>query len=244
MASKRWDALRGSIGFYATMAFCLLAIAVSGYFLLSDREPRPPQEFYEDVPQTETTMPEVSPTGAVDIPPVVEEPPAAELLPEPEPIPESKPVSAPTPIPDTTPVEAEPPRLVVSPLKGEVLAAFSVDDLIYSETMEDWRTHDGVDIAAAIGTTVMAASAGTVAAVFNDSMMGTTVVLEHSGGYQTTYANLQPVPTVKAGDSVSAGQIIGAVGTTAPAEHAQQPHLHFAVTKDGAVVNPDEFLKN
>ncbi|MBE6996086.1 MAG: M23 family metallopeptidase, partial [Ruminococcaceae bacterium] len=181
MANKRWDAVRGSIGFYATMTFCLLAIAVSGYFLLSDREPSPPQDFYEDVPGTEIVMPEVSPTGTTEVPPVEVDLPTAELLPEPEPIPEPKPVSAPTSIPDTAPVVAEPPRLVVSPLKGEVLAAFSVDDLIYSETMEDWRTHDGVDIAAAIGTTVMAASAGTVAAVFNDSMMGTTVVLEHSG---------------------------------------------------------------
>ncbi len=77
--------------------------------------------------------------------------------------------------------------------------------------------------------------------VTDDPLMGTTVVLEHDNGYQTTYANLQAKPNVEAGDPVSAGQIIGAVGTTAAAESGQ-PHLHFAVTKDGKAVDPNEYL--
>ena len=75
----------------------------------------------------------------------------------------------------------------------------------------------------------------------DDPLMGTTVVLEHDNGYQTTYANLQTKPNVEVGDPVSAGQIIGAVGTTAAAESGQ-PHLHFAVTKDGKAVDPNEYL--
>ena len=251
MANKRWDAFRGSIGFYTTMAVCLVAIGVSGYFLLTDRqEDAPPQE-QEDIPHTEVLMPEIPDLDLTEEIPVAgtlpPDPVKVELLPDPAPVPEpeaepepkDKPVNI---VVDDVPVVAEAPRLIVSPLKGEVLAVFSVDELIYNETLADWRTHDGVDIAAAVGTTVMAACAGTVAAVFSDSMMGTTVVLDHAGGYQTTYANLQPRPTVEVGDTVSAGQIIGAVGTTAPAESAQAPHLHFAVTKHGDVVDPDEFL--
>ena len=84
-------------------------------------------------------------------------------------------------------------------------------------------------------------SAGAVLSVTDDPLMGTTVVLEHDNGYQTTYANLQAKPNVEAGDPVSAGQIIGAVGTTAAAESGQ-PHLHFAVTKDGKAVDPNEYL--
>ena len=75
-------------------------------------------------------------------------------------------------------------------------------------------------------------------------MMGTTVVIDHDGGYQTTYANLQATPTVQEGDTVSAGEIIGAVGTTAAAETAQGPHLHFGVTLDGEAVDPQEFLNS
>ncbi len=81
-----------------------------------------------------------------------------------------------------------------------------------------------------------------LSAVTDDPMMGTTVVIEHDGGYQTTYANLQDTPTVVSGDEVSAGQIIGAVGTTASAESAQSPHLHFSVSKNGTLMDPDEFL--
>ena len=71
---------------------------------------------------------------------------------------------------------------------------------------------------------------------------GTTVTLRHSGGYQTTYACLQATPAVEQGDTVTAGQVIGAVGTTAAAESAQGPHLHFSVTKDGDAVDTDEYL--
>ena len=122
-------------------------------------------------------------------------------------------------------------------------AAFSVDTLVFSPTLEDWRTHDGIDIAGALGESVLAACSGTVRSVTEDPLMGTQVVIDHEGGYQTTYANLQSEAPVTAGDAVSAGQIIGAVGDTAAAEAAQAPHLHFSVTRDGEAVDPEEFLK-
>ena len=81
-----------------------------------------------------------------------------------------------------------------------------------------------------------------MASVSDDPLMGTTVVLRHSDGYETTYANLQAEPAVETGDTVTAGQAIGAVGTTAVAESARGAHLHFSVTKDGETVDPDTFL--
>jgi len=144
---------------------------------------------------------------------------------------------------DAAPVAAEAPNLVVSPLQGKVVSAFSEDRLSYDETLNDWRTHDGMDISAAAGTTVLAACAGTVLSVEDDALMGTTVTLSHSGGYRTTYANLQAKPTVKKGDQVSAGQILGAVGSTSIAEAAEGPHLHFSVTKNGSPMDPEDFLK-
>ena len=174
-----------------------------------------------------------APAGDIRLPPPLPEEPEEET--EPVVMPE---VTIPV---DDTPVVAEEPHVVVLPIQGEVLTAFSVDQLLYNETLDDWRTHDGVDIAAAEGDAVLAACAGTVSSITDDPLMGTTVVLEHDNGYQTTYANLQAKPNVEAGDPVSAGQIIGAVGTTAAAESGQ-PHLHFAVTKDGKAVDPNEYL--
>lgn len=71
---------------------------------------------------------------------------------------EETPEAEPAPVLDDTPVVAAIPQVVVAPLEGEVVAAFSVDQLAYNETLGDWRTHDGVDIAAAEGTSVLAAS--------------------------------------------------------------------------------------
>jgi murein DD-endopeptidase MepM/ murein hydrolase activator NlpD len=233
--SSQWETFRGSAGFYVTMAVCLLVVGVGGYYLLFDDKNADTVAVAEE-PVLETVA--AAPTPEAEEQPTETEPTVVETI-----APEvTQTVSMPEIEVDDTPVAAEAPRLIVSPLNGSVLAAFSVDQLAYDPTMEDWRIHDGVDIAAKPGTTVLAASSGTVLAVEDDALMGTTVVISHDGGYQTTYANLQAQPTVQAGDSVSAGQIIGAVGTTAAAESAQSPHLHFAVSKDGDVVDPEEFL--
>lgn len=58
-------------------------------------------------------------------------------------------------------------------VKGEILSGFSLEVLAYDETMGDWRTHSGVDIAASVGTNVLAISAGTVQGVYDDDLMGT-----------------------------------------------------------------------
>ena len=235
MEHKLKSILSGA-GFYILLALCLAVAGVCGYFLLFSGDEAPAEE--------------APPPAAVSAPV------GDVYVPEPEPDEEEPPVEASAPAPveveivptmpevevDSTPVAVEAPQLVVSPLKGEVLMAFSVDQLVYSPTLADWRTHDGVDISATPGTTVLAASAGTVASVENDPLMGTTVVIDHPGGCTTTYSNLQDTPTVLPGDLVTAGQIIGAVGVTAAAEAAQSPHLHFSVSQDGEPVNPDEFL--
>lgn len=137
---------------------------------------------------------------------------------------------------------AEKPLKAASPLEGETAAAFAMDALAYNPTTRDWRTHDGVDIAAEAGTEVKAAAAGTVYSVYTDDQMGTTVVIRHTGGYSTTYASLAEDPAVAAGDEVELGQTIGAVGQSALLESAIGDHLHFAVSKDGENVDPMEFL--
>ena len=227
----------GGAGFYIVLLLCLAIVGASGYAILfhgngAKPDPgvtAPDADLFDDL----------DPNG-----------PSLEILePETLKIPEEDvPVQAPVEMPsvevDDTPVTPTAPSLIVWPLRGAVVTAFSVDELCYNETMGDWRTHAGMDLAAEVGTPVMAACAGKVRSVEDDPLMGTTVVIEHDGGYVTTYANLQSIPAVKAGDAVSAGQILGAVGATAIAEAALPPHLHFAVEKDGDAVNPQAFLKD
>ena len=227
-------------GAYIALFLVVTALAVAGYWTLIPHSTT-------DEPVVETTP---VPTPSVVTPiaaPEPEEPPEAvptmpELEPE-ETVPVQSAVTLTIPREEAVDLTPVAPALVVNPLVGETVAAFSMDALQYSEIMGDWRTHDGVDLAADAGTPVCAASSGTVLDVRDDDLMGTTVVISHDGGYDTIYANLQATPTVEVGDYVTAGQVIGSVGHTALSEAAEPTHLHFGVTKDGEYVDPAEFLQ-
>lgn len=130
----------------------------------------------------------------------------------------------------------------VRPLSGETVTGFSMDKLLYNETMRDWRTHDGIDIAADAGEAVAAAKAGTVESVTADPIMGTTVVIRHADKWETVYSSLTDMPEVEAGDEVAAGQVIGYAGDTAASESALGTHLHFTVLNDGTPVDPETFF--
>ena len=224
-------------GAYIALFLVVTALAVAGYWTLIPHS-------VVDEPVVEETTPVPAPIAPISVMP---EPVAkTPTIPEPEPEP-AAPVQSAVEVEVLDDIYVDvaptPPVLIVDPLVGETVAAFSMDALQYSPTMGDWRTHDGVDIAADPGTQVCAASSGTVLDVRDDEWMGTTVVISHDGGYDTVYANLQSTPTVEVGDYVTAGQVIGSVGKTALGESAEPPHLHFAVTKDGEYVDPSEFLK-
>ena len=130
-----------------------------------------------------------------------------------------------------------------APVEGEVLSPYAMEVLSYNQTTRDWRIHNGVDLAAAAGTPVMAAADGQVYTVYEDDQLGMTVVIRHEGGYTTRYSSLGADVTVSAGQQVSMGQPIGTVGTSALMENALGAHVHFAVTKDDEPVDPMDFLE-
>ena len=151
--------------------------------------------------------------------------------------------TAPTGSQPTTPTTPVPqPLQTMKPVEGTVVVQYAMDCLCYNPTTRDWRTHDGVDYAAEVGTQVHAAAAGTVYTVYDDDTMGYTVVITHDDGYVTTYSSLDANVLVKAGDTVSMGQIIGTVGNSAVLENAIGEHLHFCVTCDGASIDPEAFF--
>ncbi len=129
-----------------------------------------------------------------------------------------------------------------APVAGQTVAEYAMDCLSYNQTTRDWRTHNGIDIAAEAGTFVTAAADGTVYTVYEDDMMGTTVVISHAEGYTTKYASLSEDVLVQPGDTVTVGQQIGTVGQTALLESAIGDHLHFSVTRNDTPVDPADFL--
>lgn len=205
----------GGRGFYIALVLCLAAIGVAGYFVLVQQA---------KVAEEGKDKPVVRQEEVEDV--------QRAQMPE----------ADPEPVQETLEPEELLPQ-VCSPLDGTTVTVFSMTELMYDETMADWRTHDGVDIRAEEGDAVKTAAAGTVKEVRYDDLMGVTVAISHADGYETQYSSLQQEPPVEQGKTVEAGDIIGLVGSTAAAEGDVGPHLHFSVSKDGRVVDPQEYVK-
>ncbi|MGN1480756.1 peptidoglycan DD-metalloendopeptidase family protein [Porcipelethomonas sp.] len=129
-------------------------------------------------------------------------------------------------------------RKLIMPLEGEILNEFSNGELVKSNTTGAWQTHNGIDIEAALGDVVVASDSGTVSAVDEDPLWGITVTIDHGNGIITKYCNLNSGVTVQAGQQVSSGEEIGAVGETADIETSEKSHLHFEVYKNGSFTDP------
>ncbi len=205
-------------GYYIALLLCTVVVGVTGYYLLTDKETG--------------TLPLSEPTGtaqASPTDPAKQDPdkPAANLEDDKEPLTEP---TAPTPF-----------RLK-KPVSGEVLSQVAIDHLAYNETTRDWRTHEGMDLAADLGAEVYAAADGTVYTIYEDEHLGMTVVLHHKDGYSTHYSNLSQEIPVSVGDTICTGDLIGTVGQSACTENGAEPHVHFALYQNNDPLDPTDYL--
>ena len=129
------------------------------------------------------------------------------------------------------------------PVEGEVIKEFAKDNLIYSNTLQEWVTHLGIDIKADKTTVVKSAADGTIKSIKNDPRYGLTIVIDHEDGYQTIYSNLLTTEFVVEGEKVTQGQSIGTVGNTAAFEISDESHLHFELLKDSEQLDPSIYIK-
>ena len=234
-------------GFYIVLFLCVATIGISGYYLLQttvDNTGLTAQtggDASVTVPDQSVTHPAtpvtpVTPSEDEDPAPArtEQEEPESALQPD-----DPEPVTRPTAEPEE---DEQVSDVFTWPVKGAVLRDFSIETLSLDPTMGDWRTHSGLDIAAAQGVQVLSISAGTVDQIYEDSLMGTTVVVDHGGGLQSRYSNLAAETAVQVGDPVNIGSVLGTVGGTAIAEVGMESHLHLETTLDGQLVDPGEYL--
>lgn len=109
-----------------------------------------------------------------------------------------------------------------------------------SPVYNKWKSHNGIDFAAAEGTPVYACKSGKVAFVAKmDAVFGNYVVLLHEGGLSSVYAHLSRIDVKKDG-LVRVGEVIGLSGRTGA---VTGPHLHFEVRLNGVAADPADFIR-
>ena len=143
---------------------------------------------------------------------------------------------------ETAPVAAE-PITFAPPCDGTLLKEFSVEMPIYSETLDDWRIHSGIDISAPLGAEVRAVADGIVSDMYDDMRNGLTIVVDHEGGIRSIYSNLAELDTVQISENVKKGDVISSVGDTTLFETVADTHLHFEILAEGKAVNPLKYFE-
>lgn len=128
---------------------------------------------------------------------------------------------------------------------GNISMDFSDSVPVFSQTMNDYRTHLGVDIKSSLGDDVLAVADGVVTNIWDDPFMGKCISIEHSGNAVSIYKNLDPVIAegLVIGASVKGGDVIASVGESAMNEIAEEPHLHFEMKINDKHVDPKEHFK-
>ena len=127
------------------------------------------------------------------------------------------------------------------PVFGRVLNAYSGDELVYNKTLGDWRTHNGIDYAAAKGEKVSAPAAGKVTLAGADGSWGPTVAIEDASGRLWRISGVADLK-VKAGDTVTAGQALGTVGSVS-CECAEDSHIHLEVKQGEKYLDPAKVMQ-
>ena len=148
---------------------------------------------------------------------------------------DDKPIIKPDPPVDDTP--ADTPLTFTAPCMGTVTVSYSDTVLVWNSTLGQYSTHLAVDFVAE-DLRVLAVAGGTVKEVGYDALNGNYVIITHKDGYESRYFSLADGITLKAGDTVVEGDVIGTMSTTMAKESLDGNHLHFEMSKDGVDIDP------
>lgn len=128
------------------------------------------------------------------------------------------------------------------PMSMNICKEYSGKTPVYSQTLDDWRTHDGVDFSGEAGAQVVAIAYGSVKSVYEDPLFGTTVLIDHGNKVIAKYSGFdKDAVKVKVGDTVKADAVIGYLGEV-PCEKDEGSHLHFEISYKGSTVDPLELM--
>ena len=138
------------------------------------------------------------------------------------------------------PTEAE-AVIFYSPLGFSIGKDYSMGIPVFSQTMNDYRTHNGVDFRGVKGENVKTPATGTVVSVTKDAVWGNTVTIDHKNGITSSISGLADEALISVGTEVYTDTIIGVVGDI-PIESADEAHIHLEMRTNGQLVDPIEIL--
>ena len=218
-------------GFYIILALCAVAIGISGYVLFFAGNTAEPQM---NDPQTQVVS-DPPPQSPVNTIPDVDV--GIEPLPQPPVIP---PENTEPPVPErpvNNPVNVEVTPGYMMPVDGQIIREFSGMQLVYDNTMNDWRTHNGTDFECLEGAPVSAIGAGKIEDIYADEMTGSCIVLKLEDGTLIKYCGVV-AEKIKKGDKVKGGDRIGKADGSILCEVKENYHIHIEVFKGDKRIDP------
>lgn len=128
-----------------------------------------------------------------------------------------------------------------SPLSLVMGMDYSMGIPVFSQTMSDYRTHNGVDFRGVKGENVKAVAEGDVISVKKNAVWGNSVSVDHGGGIVSTISGLADEALIAEGAHVNAGTVIGILGTV-PVEAEEPDHVHLEIRVNGELADPLEIM--
>ncbi len=221
------------------LAVMVIVAAVLSFTTIRDINNKLSQQEIQELSQTPMPMP----TEEADVVGKTEE---NVPLPNASNKPEEEAVEAPNPTQEPTQTQEEVEQVIVDnsfsmPVEGEIIVEFSGDELVYNRTLEDYRTHNGIDISSSKDNAVYSGKTGTVLDVYTDGLLGVVIEIDH-GEFIARYCGLNEKTFVSKGDEVAKGQTIGSINEV-PMELNDETHLHLEILVDSVYVDPQTILK-
>ena len=129
------------------------------------------------------------------------------------------------------------------PASGAVIISYSMDKTVYFSTLDQYKYNPALIIGGEVGEYIGASAPGIVTNVEQNAQTGLTVTLDMGNGYSAIYGQLKEVP-VEIGDYVNTGDAIGYMSEPTKYYSVEGPNLYFEIQKDGAPINPLDFVDN
>lgn len=140
------------------------------------------------------------------------------------------------------PVDTKPLSFAL-PVNGAViLKDYVADTLVWNADLKLYETHKAVQLSSETDLSVYSVLDGEIISVENNYLEGGKVKIKHDNGFVSVYSSLSDGITLKVGDKINKGDVIGTMSDSAANESLSGSHLHFELLKDDALVNPNDYI--